>query len=216
MTALANVEQAAEIRRPELVGQLLDEVAVRSSGEIVVTDLSREVQASAGLVESYLEVLETLYLVRLLHGWTNSRTNRAKRRRAAHLVDTALAAHLVDQNADDLAQTDSPWFGPLLESFVVSELAKQATWADRPIAFAHYRDRDQREVDLVVERGRQVAGIEVKATATPRPRDARHLAYLRDRLGDRFTVGVVLHTGHQRVVLGDRLVATPLSALWGS
>ena len=215
VTALANVEQAAEIRRPELVGQLLDQVAARSAGEIVVTDLSRELQASAGLVESYLDVLETLYLVRLLDGWTTSRTNRSKRRRVAHLVDTALAAHLVDQNGDDLAQTDSAWFGPLLESFVVGELAKHATWAERPVAIAQYRDRDQREVDVVIERGRQVAGIEVKATATPRPRDARHLAYLRDRLGDRFTLGVVLHTGHQRVVLGDRLVAAPISTLWG-
>ncbi|HUF97427.1 MAG TPA: DUF4143 domain-containing protein, partial [Ilumatobacter sp.] len=177
--------------------------------------LSRELHASGGLVESYLDVLETLYLVRLLPGWTTSRTNRAKRRRVAHVLDTALAAHLVDQMGDDLAQTDSPWFGPLLESFVVAELAKQITWADRPAKIAQYRDRDQREVDIIVERGRQIAGIEVKATSTPRPRDARHLAYLRDRLGERFTLGVVLHTGHQRVVLGDRLIAAPVSALWG-
>lgn len=214
VTALANIEQAAEIRRPHLVRQLLDQVAARTAGEIIVTDLARELQCSAGLVESYLDVLETLYLARLLNGWTTSLTNRAKRRRVAHLVDTALAAHLVDQTGDDLARTDSPWFGPLLESFVVGEIAKQATWAERPVALSHYRDRDQREVDVIVERGRQVAGIEVKATATPRPRDARHLAYLRDRLGDRFAFGVVLHTGRQRVVLGDRLVAAPITTVW--
>jgi predicted AAA+ superfamily ATPase len=215
VTALANVEQAAEVRRPELVADLLNQVAARSAGEIVITDLSRELQASGGLVESYLGVLETLYLVRMLPGWTTSRTNRSKRRRVAHVVDTAIAAHLVDQNGDDLAQTDNPWFGPLLESFVVAELAKQVTWADRPVTIAQYRDRDQREVDVVLERGRQIAGVEVKATSTPRPRDARHLAYLRDRLGERFSLGVVLHTGHQRVVLGDRLLAAPISALWG-
>lgn len=214
VTALANVEQAAEVRRPELVGRLLDQIAARTAGEVVVTDLARELRASAVLVESYLDVLETLYLVRLLHGWTNSRTNRAKRRRVAHVVDTALAAHLVDQTGDDLARTESKWFGPLLESFVVGELAKQATWTDRPVALAHYRDRDQREVDVIIERGRQIAGVEVKATATPRLSDARHLAYLRDRVGDRFTLGVVLHTGGQHVVLGDRLVAAPISTLW--
>jgi len=214
VTALANVEQAAEIRRPELIGQLLDQIAARSAGEVVVTDLGRELGASDRLIESYLDVLETLYLIRLLPGWSTSRTNRAKRRRVAHLVDTALAAHLRDQNSGDLARTDNPWFGPLLESFVVSELTKQSTWSERPVSVAHYRDRDQREVDIVLERGQRVAGIEVKATATPRPRDARHLAYLRDRLGDRFTLGVVLHTGHQQVVLGDRLVAAPLSTIW--
>jgi predicted AAA+ superfamily ATPase len=214
VTALANVEQAAEIRRPELIGQLLEQVAARSAGEIVVADLARELRASEGLINSYLDVLDTLYLVRLLPAWTTSRTNRAKRRRVAHLVDTALAAHVVDQNADELAHTDSAWFGPLLESFVVGELAKQATWAERPASLAHYRDRDQREVDVVIERGRQIAAVEVKATATPRPRDARHLAFLRDRVGGRFTIGVVLHTGSQRVVLGDRLAAVPVSDLW--
>jgi predicted AAA+ superfamily ATPase len=214
VTAIANVEQVTEVRRPELIRQLVDQIAARSAGEIVVADLGRELQSSEGLVNSYLDVLDTLYLVRMLPAWATSRTNRAKRRRVAHLVDTALAAHLVDQNADDLARPDSGWFGPLLESFVVGELAKQATWAERPVSLAHYRDRDQREVDVVIERGRQVAAIEVKATATPRPSDARHLAFLRDRVGDRFTLGVVLHTGTQRVVLGDRLVAAPVSALW--
>ena len=214
VTALGNVEQAAEIRRPELLRRLLDQLAARTAGEIVVADLARDLQASPGLVESYLNVLETLYLAHLLPGWTSGRTTRAKRRRVSHLVDTALAAHLVDQDVDDLSQSDSPWFGPLLESFVVAELARQATWADRPPLLAQYRDRDQREVDVIVERGRRVAGIEVKATATPRVRDARHLAYLRDRLGERFAVGVVLHTGEQTVVLGDRLVAAPVSTLW--
>lgn len=214
VTAVPNVEQAADVRRPKLIGQLLEQIAARTAGEVVVTDVARELQASPGLVESYLDVLETLYLIRLLSGWTTSRTTRAKRRRVAHLVDTALAAHLLGQTVDDLTHRDSPWFGPLLESFVVGELAKQATWADRPVSLAHYRDRDGREIDIIVEQGRNVAGVEVKATATPRPRDARHLAYLRDRLGDRFTIGVVLHTGRQHVVLGQRLVAAPIAAVW--
>jgi hypothetical protein len=214
VTAIGNVEQAAEIRRPELLLPLLGQLAGRTGGEIVVSDLVRELRASPGLIEAYLDVLDTLYLAHPLAGWATGRTPRAKRRRVSHLVDTALAAHLVDQDVDDLSRADNNWFGPLLESFVVGELSKQAAWVDRPPTLAHYRDRDQREVDVLVHRGRNVAGVEVKATATPRARDARHLAYLRDRLGDRFTLGVVLHTGSQRVVLGDRLVAAPLSTLW--
>ncbi len=214
VTAVANVEQAADVRRPEVIGALLGQVAARSAGELVVSDLCREVSASAGLVESYLAVLETLYLVRLLPGWTTGRTQRAKQRRVGHLLDTALATHLLGQTGDDLARIDNPWFGPLLESFVVGEVAKQATWTERPVRLAHYRDRDQREVDLVIEAGQRVVGIEVKATATPRPSDARHLAYLRDRVGERFVTGVVLHTGQHRLTLGDRLVAMPVSDVW--
>lgn len=214
VTALANVEQAGEVRRPAVVGALLEQVAGRSAGELVVSDLTREVAASAGLVEAYLGVLETLYLVRLLPGWTTGRTQRAKQRRVAHVLDTALASHMLGQTGDDLSRTESPWFGPLLESFVVGELAKQATWSERPVRLAQYRDRDQREVDVIIERGQQIVAVEVKATATPRPRDARHMAYLRDRVGDRFVMGLVLHTGQQRLSLGDRLWAVPVDTLW--
>ena len=60
----------------------------------------------------------------------------------------------------------------------------------------------------------RVAGIEVKATSAPRPRDARHLRWLRDELGDRFVGGVVLHTGPHCLPLGERIVAAPICALW--
>jgi predicted AAA+ superfamily ATPase len=132
----------------------------------------------------------------------------------AHLIDTALAAHLVGATAADLARPESRWFGPLLESYVVGEVAKQAGWHERPVTLSHYRDRDQREVDLLLEQGREVVAVEVKATATPVAAHAKHPAFLRDRIGGRFRGGVVLHTGTQRVPLGDRLCAVPVASLW--
>ena len=70
-------------------------------------------------------------------------------------------------------------------------------------------------MDFVAEgpRGR-VVGVEVKATAAPEPRDARHLAWLRDELGDRFAGGVVLHAGQATYSLGERIRAAPISTLW--
>ncbi len=215
MTALANVEQAAEIRRPELVGQLLDQVAARSAGEIVVTDLSRELQASAGLVESYLDVLETP-LPRSPPPWLDDEPDEPIQ--AATQWPTSSIPHSLHISSTRTATTShKPTAHGSAHS---SNRSLSANWPNTqpgPTGRCYRavpRSGDQREVDVVVERGRQVAGIEVKATATPRPRDARHLAYLRDRLGDRFTLGVVLHTGYQRVVLGDRLVAA-VSTLWG-
>jgi len=214
VTAVANVEQVADIRRPEIFGDMLGQLAARSACELVVADLGRELGTSHLLVTSYLDVLATLYLVRLVPAWTTSHTNRSKRRPVGHLIDTALAAHLLGQSIDDLARIDSRWFGPLLESYVVGEIAKQAGWSERTVSLGHYRDRDQREVDLVLERGRDVVAVEVKATATPLPAHARHLAFLRDRVGERFKCGIVMHTGDQRLRLGDRLFAVPVSALW--
>lgn len=214
VTALANVEHVASVRRPEALGALVDQVAARTAAEVVPADLARELSIDEGTVRSYLDVLATVYLVRLVPAWTTSHTNRSKRRAVMHLIDTALAAHVIGTSARQLADIESPWFGPLLESYVTGELAKQAGWSEQPVALHHYRDRDQREVDVILERGREVVGVEVKATSTPRAAHAKHLAFLRDRLGTRFKLGVVLHTGEHVFGLGDRLVAAPVSSLW--
>ncbi len=71
------------------------------------------------------------------------------------------------------------------------------------------------EVDLVLEDAdRQVAGVEVKASATVRYEDVKGLAFLRGKLGKRFTMGAVLYAGTRALSFGDRLVALPYSARW--
>ncbi len=79
----------------------------------------------------------------------------------------------------------------------------------------HYRDRDQYEVDAILEdsAGRVVA-IEVKAAETIRTADFRSLRALRRRIGDRFHAGFVLYCGDQQLPFGDGLSCLPISALW--
>ena len=118
VTAVANVEQVAEVRRPALVSNLVRQIAARSAQEIVVADLARELQVDEGTVRVYLDILATLYLIRLVPVWSTSQTTRAKKRAVGHLVDTALACAIVGITATQLAEPRSPWMGPLLESFV--------------------------------------------------------------------------------------------------
>ena len=214
VTALTNVEQVAEIRRPALVGDLLRQMAARSAQEIVVSDLARELRIDEGTVRTYLDTLETLYLIRMVPAWSTSHTNRAKKRSVGHVLDTSLACFILGVTSKQLASVDSRWFGPLLESFVVGELVKQLGWSETDARILQYRDRDQREVDVLLEQGNKVVAIEVKATATPTVSHARHMAAIRDRVGTLFHLGIVLHTGSSAVSIGDRLVALPVSALW--
>ncbi|MGH3280804.1 MAG: hypothetical protein ACRDNW_16925, partial [Trebonia sp.] len=77
-------------------------------------------------------------------------------------------------------------------------------------------DRAGAEVDFILEGpGGQVVGLEVKATASPRAEDAKHLRWLKDKLGDRMAAGVVLHLGNAAGSLGEGIYALPCSALWG-
>jgi uncharacterized protein len=77
----------------------------------------------------------------------------------------------------------------------------------------HLRDQDGIVAELGGER---VLGFEIKAGASVTTGDARHLAWLRDELGDRFVAEAVFHTGPHAFPLGDRITALPISVIWAA
>ena len=67
---------------------------------------------------------------------------------------------------------DPQKLGPLVETFVYSELRKQANFIDEPLLFYHYRDKDKVEIDIIIENGEgECIAIEVKSTATLHAKD---------------------------------------------
>ncbi len=107
-----------------------------------------------------------------------------------------------------------PLLGQLLETFVFGEIAKQAAAHPERIGLYHLRDKDGYEVDIVVQRGTQHVGIEVKAASSVHEADFRGIKRLRELLGVRFHGGIVLYDGDHVLPFGERLLAVPLSALW--
>ena len=209
LTELSRIRQASDL--PRLVRLL----AARSAQELNVSSVARDVQLGHDAIRAYLALLETIYLVFVLPAWTTSETPRARLRGKLHFVDSGLAANLLGVTPDQLVDPVHPYTGALVETFVVSELARLAPFSSSRPTLGHYRDKEKREIDLIVEgRDRRLAGVEVKAALDVDETDFRHLAYLRDKLGDRFVNGVVIHLGNEVLSFGDRLTAVPLSWLW--
>ena len=128
--------------------------------------------------------------------------------------DTGLACALLGLDTAALAK-DRATLGQLLETFIYQELRRQASWHEEQIRFYHFRDKDNFEVDIVLERGAsEVAGIEVKASATVSAADFRGLRKLKDAAKDRFIAGVVLYDGETGVSFGNRMYAAPIRLLW--
>src|SRR5262249_46381532 len=105
--------------------------------------------------------------------------------------------------------------GPMMENFVLMELARQLTWSTERGTLHHYRTKDGVEVDAVIETpdGRIIA-VEVKAGATVRTEDLTGLRSLASVLGERFVSGYVLYTGQETLPFGEKIRAVPLDALW--
>jgi predicted AAA+ superfamily ATPase len=205
-----DIQQVAHISQVNELRQLLALLAAQAGGLLRPERLADELSVSAKTVRHYLDILETVFMVRAVPGWTSGATGRAVARPKVMFVDSGLATHLAGT-----ASTRTNAVGGLLESFVLSEIARQLTWSDVTALLFHYRDRDQYEVDAVLETydGR-VAGIEVKAGETVRGEDFAGLRLLQRRLGRRFVGGYVLYCGEQALSFGDGLRALPISALW--
>jgi hypothetical protein len=129
-------------------------------------------------------------------------------------TDTGIACSLIGQDAARLGEPGGAG-GPMLENFVVMELARQLTWSQERARLYHYRTRDQLEVDAVVETpdGRVMA-VEVKSGATVRAEDLAGLRHLASHVGERFVAGYVMYTGQQTLSFGGKIKAIPVEALW--
>lgn len=155
-----------------------------------------------------------VFLIKQIPAWSTNATTRTTGTPKLAFVDSGLACHLLGQDAARLGEPGGA-AGPLLESFVLMELARQLTWSQQPARLYHYRTKDKVEVDAVIETadGRVIA-VEVKAGATVRSEDLSGLRHLADRLGPRLVAGYVLYTGGQTLPFGDRLRTLPLDVLW--
>jgi len=163
----------------------------------------------------YWRHLERLGMVWEIPAWASNRLKRLVRRPKRSVADCGFWAALLDADPESVVE-DGDLLGPALEIFVAAQLRAETGAPEGKYALHHLREaQGRREVDLVAvgPRGR-IIGIEVKATAAPVFRDGRHLAWLRDQLGERFLAGVVLHTGQASYPLGERVRAAPISTLW--
>ena len=209
----------ADIRKATTLGSLLAWTAGMTAGTLNVSDAARRLQASRAVVTTYLEWLQTVFLVHDLPAWGHGLPSRPVRRAKYHLTDSGLAAGILRTGAQALVLAGAPLAGPLMETFAVNEIARQVSAWPRPCTLSHYRDNQDREIDLVLEGpGGGIVGIEIKATRSPDPRQMRSLAWLRDRLDtiapETFRAGVLLHAGSQSGKVGDRLHLQPIDSLW--
>lgn len=204
-----DVQQVAELSRTSDMRKLISLLADQVGGLLNFTRLAGAIGVSVSTIRSWVSILETIYLVRVVPAWSANATGRATATPKIMFVDSGLAAFLSSG-----AVTDSKT-GGLIENFVLGELARQLTWVQFSARLFHYRDRDQYEVDAVLEdNAGHIVGIEVKAAETIRTDDFRGLRLLQRRLGDRFTAGFVLYCGNESLSFGDGMVALPMSALW--
>ncbi|OBA00751.1 ATP-binding protein [Halomonas sp. G11] len=210
-----DVKDIAAIQDEDGMLRLMELLAYRTASLLNVSTLSNELGLERGTVSKYLSILERLFLVRQLPAWHRNQAKRLIKSPKLHVVDTGLAAAL-GRLSSERWLTETERFGALLETHVVEQLMAQASWVEPELRFSHYRDKDQVEVDLIIERGQALWGVEVKRSASVLAKDAAGLARLADQAGKQFRGGMLIYTGRHCVKLNvPGCFAVPISMLWG-
>lgn len=202
-------------RDPVRLRRFFETLAITSAGGVSDKKLYETAGVDRKTAEAYLRLLEGLFVVDSLPAWSSHRVKRLARAPKRFLVDPALLTAAVGIDRVGV-QTDSDILGRVVETFVLAQLrAELSVCRTRPRLFHLRQDEGRHEVDLIVEIANQrVIAIEIKADATPSPKAARHLAWLRDQLDDKFILGIVLNTGPAPRKLDDKIVAAPIASIW--
>lgn len=205
---LANLEQLTEI--PNLL-QLL---ATRSGTLLNFAELSRTAGLAQSTLKRYFALLEILFLVVRLPSWERNPGKRLVKAPKVFLPDSGLLNHFMATTAEGLlAKPGLP--GAMVETFVLTELLKHVAFSAQRLSLWHYRTLTHIEVDFVLEtRLGQIAGIEVKASATVDGKDFKGLRHLAETEPAIFQQGIVLYAGREVVPFGDKLWAVPMSLWW--
>lgn len=210
-----DVRDVAEVEKLDQLPRLLRVLAHHSGRLTNFTQIGGQLGLDDKTTRRYVAVLEQLFLVHRVEPWFRNELKRLVKTPKLHFLDSGLLAAMLGATAERIAK-DRSVLGPILETFVFSEVVKQAAWLEESCVLHHYRDKDQDEIDIVAETDSgSLIGIEVKAAATVSAADFKGLRKLGNVCDDNFKLGLVLYDGEGIVPFGDRMFAAPISCAWG-
>lgn len=211
-----DLKEITNIRRRDDMQQLLSVIAAWSSQYIDLNSVQSILSIKRPTIESYLSALEALFLFERLPVYAKTDYARITKRPKLYMNDSGMMSAILRYNKDNV-RLDDQKLGKLVETFVFNEIAAQVSCYPGSRLY-HYRDREKREIDLLVETAKdELIGIEVKAGSAIKKNHFKHLSWFKEHLvkGHQKFVGVILYTGETVVPFGEGLWAVPMGALFG-
>ena len=210
-----DLSEIARIHRKDAMRQLVNVLAAWSGKFMDLSAIGSGLSIQRPTIESYINALEALYLAERINPWTKSDYARIGKQSKLFMADSGLMASLLGWQMDDV-RLDPDRSGKLVETFAFNEIMAHIDAADGRYELFHYRDREKREIDFLIEReDNALLGIEIKAGSAVGKNDFKHLRWFQNNLAKkRPFVGIILYTGELPVSFGHDLWAIPFGLLW--
>jgi uncharacterized protein len=196
----------------ELAFQRFVRAAAARTGQLLNhADLARDVDVDQKTIKHWLGILEASGLIFLLPPWHSNLTKRLVKTPKLYFLDTGLCAYLTQWTSAESLEAGA-MAGQVFETYVVAEVLKSWWHNGRRAPLYFYRDRDGREIDLIIEQDDLLHPIEIKKTATPSRNAAMAFGRL-ESLGRRRGPGAVLCLCESDLPLTEDTSAIPVGYL---
>lgn len=141
-------------------------VAARCSQMLNVSEIAQDADINQAQAKAWLQILETLGIIFYLHPYSNNLLKRLVKTPKLYFYDTGLVCHLTRWSSAEVLESGA-MNGAVLENYVVSEIAKTYLNSGKEPYMYYYRDKDAKEIDLVLEHDGILNPIEIKKTSNP-------------------------------------------------
>lgn len=140
--------------------------AARCSQMLNVSEIAQDADINQKQAKDWLQILEKLGIIFYLHPYSNNLLKRLVKTPKLYFYDSGLVCYLTRWSSAEVLQSGA-MNGAVLENYVVSEIAKTYINSGREPYMYYYRDKDAREIDLVLEHDGMLNPLEIKKTSNP-------------------------------------------------
>jgi len=185
--------------------------AARTGQLLNLADLAKDTGISPPTAKTWLSILVSSGIVYLLEPWFTNLTKRFIKTPKLYFLDTGLCTYLT-RWPDPMTLEAGAMSGAILETWILSEMVKGYWHNGREAPFYFYRDKDQKEIDLIIEQGGMLYPLEFKKTASPRKEDFRNFGAL-EKLGRPIGPGGIICLTDKPRPLAEGVMSIPISVL---
>ena len=191
--------------------RFLRAAAARTGQLLNLAELARDADVAPNTAKNWISILQTSGIVYFLEPYHTNVTKRLVKTPKLYFLDTGLCAWLTEWSSPETLEAGA-MSGAILETWIVTEMLK-AWWHDgRNAPFYFYRDKDQKEVDLLIVLDGTIYPLEIKKTASPDKNDVRHFEVLK-KLKLPVGPGGVICLATQMIPLTAAVSAIPVGAI---
>jgi len=202
-----DVRDLAQVGDLTLFTRFVRSAAARTAQLLNMADMARDVGVAPNTARHWLSILEASGLVWLMAPYHSNLSKRLVKAPKLYFLDTGLAAYLTEWSSPATLEAGA-MAGAIFETWVVAEILKSYWHCGKQAPLYHYRDKDQKEIDVLIVRDGTLYPIEIKKTAQP-GRDAVRNFGVITKLGLTIGPGAVICLCPERLPITAHVQAVP-------